>query len=74
MQAGSAELGRDLSSAARWALENVVVPIAEGATEYQALRESLNGVAYGEAKRRLELLREELEARGAPVVRFGEKR
>ncbi len=34
--------------------------MAEGATEYWAIRESLNGVDYREAKRRLGLLREEL--------------
>lgn len=54
------ELGRDLSPAARWALVNVAGRIAEGATEHQAIRESRNGVGYEEAKRRLELLREEL--------------
>ncbi|MBA3402048.1 MAG: hypothetical protein H0U05_08680 [Actinobacteria bacterium] len=62
MGVASAELGRDLSPDARWALVNIANPMAEGATEYGAIRES-NGVDYREAKRRLELLREELGQR-----------
>ena len=54
------ELGRDLSADARWALVNVAGRMAEGANEWTALQESKNGISYAEAKRRLELLREEL--------------
>lgn len=57
------ELGRDLSPDARWALVNIAGRMAQGATEKQALQESKNGFPYAEAKRRLEVLREEL-ARG----------
>lgn len=54
------ELGQDLSPDARWALVNIAGRVAEGATEYQALHESKNGISYGEAKRRLKVLRVEL--------------
>jgi len=56
------ELGRDLSPDARWALVNVAGRVAEGATEWVALRESRNGVSKAEARRRFEVLRDELGA------------
>jgi hypothetical protein len=54
------ELGRDLSTDARWALVNVAGRMAEGATEHTALRESLKWGWLRRGEAELELLREEL--------------
>jgi hypothetical protein len=52
------QLGRHLSPDARWALVNLAGRMAQGTDEWSALKES--SVRFGEANRRLELLREEL--------------